>query len=502
MKKREGNGSGPPAPEIDLSHLNSARLRRQPPPIEDEEMTDLQRAVDEILAWFEIPDEQVHRIVDAFVEQASSALESPQPQGIPMLPSFVTSVPNGTEKGLCLACDLGGSNFRVCAVRLLGNSKHEITQKKWAVSQALMQSTADTFFAFLAEKVDSFLRAHISKDLDELAHDETLPMGFTFSFPVHQESLHSGTLVRWTKGYTVKGVVGKNVCALFQDQLDKRQLKVKVKALLNDTVGTLAARSYASGPSETTLLSFVVGTGTNAAYVERLARVKKCVLSQGVDEADDDRIMIINTEWGSFDNNLAVLKQNKYDEAVNAATWNPGIHMFEKQVSGMFLGELFRRVILDLQQRGLMLQTSCERQTEMLTTPWSTDTSVLSVLKGDTSEELLLVEAEFFDRFGYRTDFAERRAIKTVADAIGARSATLVATAIAGVLKLTDGLQRFEVVNFGANGSVMEFYPGYEAAIRAGLRRTFIGADEKRIVFSIEKDGGGVGAAVCAIMED
>jgi hexokinase len=32
-------------------------------------------------------------------------------------------------------------------------------------------------------------------------------LGFTFSFPVNQLSISSGTLIKWTKGFSINGAV-------------------------------------------------------------------------------------------------------------------------------------------------------------------------------------------------------------------------------------------------------------------------------------------------------
>jgi hexokinase len=32
-------------------------------------------------------------------------------------------------------------------------------------------------------------------------------LGFTFSFPVNQTSISSGTLIKWTKGFSINGTV-------------------------------------------------------------------------------------------------------------------------------------------------------------------------------------------------------------------------------------------------------------------------------------------------------
>lgn len=48
------------------------------------------------------------------------------------------------------------------------------------------------------------------------------PLGFTFSFPCHQEGLASARLTCWTKGFTCSGVVGEDVVKMLQRAIDER----------------------------------------------------------------------------------------------------------------------------------------------------------------------------------------------------------------------------------------------------------------------------------------
>ncbi len=132
---------------------------------------------------------------------------------------------------------------------------------------------------------------------------------------------------------------------MLQIEIDKLRLPVKVAALVNDTVGTLMARSYTSPGKTGTLLGAIFGTGTNGAYVEKLANLKKPL---GGDYDASTGEMVINTEWGSFDNQLNILPNTTWDIQLDQASVNPGIQMYEKRVSGMFLGEIVRLVIVDL----------------------------------------------------------------------------------------------------------------------------------------------------------
>lgn len=166
---------------------------------------------------------------------------------------------------------------------------------------------------------------------------------------MNQVGINKGLLMRWTKGFDIQDAVGKDVCALLQTEIDELHLPVKVAALVNDTVGTLMARSYASPGKTGTLLGAIFGTGTNGAYVEKLNKVTKLTNTKDVGEFDKSTgEMIVNTEWGSFDNSLRTLPNTPYDVELDEKSVNPGIQMFEKRVSGMFLGELLRLALVKL----------------------------------------------------------------------------------------------------------------------------------------------------------
>jgi hexokinase len=59
-----------------------------------------------------------------------------------------------------------------------------------------------------------------------------------------------------------------------------------------------------------------------------------------------------------------------------------------------------------------------------------------------------------------------------------------------------------EIVDIGVDGSLVEFYPGYEDYMRAAMRAVpEIGAvGERKIRIGIAKDGSGVGAALIALV--
>ncbi|KAF8540089.1 hypothetical protein BDD12DRAFT_881200 [Trichophaea hybrida] len=489
---------------------------------------------------FEYGAEGVRKGVKEFLRLMDVGLQN-DGEAMTMIPTYVTGVPNGTEKGVYLAIDLGGTNFRVCSVSLSGDTKLP-------------------YPILLPCKTGGIIREDTPRGPLSRRSRTLFATGFTFSFPVDQRAVNKGYLIRWTKGFDIADAIGKDVCELLQTEIDALGLPVKVAALVNDTVGTLMARSYESPGKSGTLLGAIFGTGTNGAYVEKLNKITK-MTKRGTQVEEHDTStgeMVVNTEWGSFDNALKVLPNTLYDRQLDENSVNPGIQMFEKRISGMFLGEILRNAILGLKKdAGLFSATEIPEEAP-LNVPWSVDTSVLSFVEADDTTDLsktkvILEEQLGIPAAGLHTE--EARAIKTLVHAIGKRSARLSAVPIAAIVLATGKIKpssepviipiqklslfeqgikavknafsgkppaaaipasgsvksdkdkaetkkELEVIDIGVDGSVVEFYPGFEKYVREALREVEeLGVEgEKRIRMGVAKDGSGVGAALIALI--
>ncbi|KAA8917357.1 hypothetical protein TRICI_000469 [Trichomonascus ciferrii] len=460
-------------------------------------MSGLQSATDEIVAGFEVNDESLKTMVEHFIWATEHGLRHHTDLGMPMIPTFVTSVPTGREQGTFLAIDLGGTNVRVCSVKLNGDSTYDIQQEKAAVPHELMVGHSIEFFDYMAAQLEAFLKKHHGEHLAREG-EERFKMGFTFSFPVDQTSLNRGTLIRWTKGFDIKDAVGQDVCLLLQNAIDRRKLPVHVAALVNDTVGTLMSRSYTKAREGHTLVGCIFGTGTNGAYSERIKAIPK--FDRAAHPEVTQKIMVINTEWGSFDNRLLKIPSTRFDVALNELTPNRGYHMFEKRISGMFLGELLRLVLAELRDSGLLFSDQGNGNGK-LDTPWSLDTSVPSLIDGDVSSGLVETERIVQTYLGFTTSADERAQIQRLAKAIGRRSARLSSIPLAGLILHTKAMEKFEGdVDIGADGSVVQFYPNFEKMVREALVATLGPDAASRVCLGIAKDGSGVGAALCALV--
>merc|ERR1712117_425878 len=67
------------------------------------------------------------------------------------------------------------------------------------------------------------------------------------------------------------------------------------------------------------------------------------------------RPLVVNTEWGAFgDNGELDFIKTKWDENVDQMSVNPGKQIFEKMISGMYMGELVRLVVEDMMKDDLI----------------------------------------------------------------------------------------------------------------------------------------------------
>ena len=102
----------------------------------------------------------------------------------------------------------------------IDSKKQEIFQDDQPVKipDEVKKSDEVTLFNFIADALIHFVR--------ERKIQQKLPLGFTFSFPVHQTGLTAGTLIQWTKDFTADGVVGKNIIELLRAAVNRRKVQL------------------------------------------------------------------------------------------------------------------------------------------------------------------------------------------------------------------------------------------------------------------------------------
>lgn len=435
-----------------------------------------EQAIAQIKQKFEVPTDYIQRIKEGMESEFKLGLSKPtgeKPSSIKMLPSFIDRIPTGHETGISYALDIGGSNLRTMKLELDGHGKVKtILIRKSSISHELQTGDADALFDFIA--------ASIGDVVDETA--ESNNFGFTFSFPVDQTDVSSGKLIKWTKGFQTKNVEGQDVVELLNNALERSGIRAKVTVLINDTVGTLISSAYDPSDGET-VAGVILGTGTNASYIESKANIEK------LETGEKEGVMVINTEWGNFDSPAySVLEPTEFDLTIDKNSPNFSCQHFEKMVSGMYLGEIVRLALVDFAEAGFF----SHRNSSYILTPYRFGTEFMSEIERDDTMQLIHVDA-FLKRIDINnTSYQERKLLKELCHAVALRSARLVSGAIAAIVDRMGKKDTKSVV--AIDGALFEHYPGYAGHIEQGLKE--IGYNN--VVLKLIKEGSGYGAAIAA----
>ncbi|KAI8553740.1 hypothetical protein RHMOL_Rhmol05G0039800 [Rhododendron molle] len=377
------------------------------------------------------PTGKLRQVADAMAVEMHAGLASEGGSKLKMIISYVDNLPTGDERGSFYALDLGGTNFRVLRVLLGGKEKRVAKQEFEEVSipPDLMIGTSEALFDFIADALKKFVDTE-GEDY-HLSPGRQRELGFTFSFPV-----------------------GEDIVGELTKSLERVGLDMRVAALVNDTIGTLAGGRY---DNPDVIAAVILGTGTNAAYVERAHAIPKW---HGLLPKSGE--MVINMEWGNF--RSSHLPLTEYDLAMDVDSLNPGEQIYEKIISGM--------------------------------------TPHMSAMHHDTSSDLKVVGSKLKDILEIsNTSLKTRKVIVELCEIISIRGARLAAAGILGVLKklgrdtVKEGEKQSSVI--ALDGGLYEHYTKFSNALESTLKE-LLGEASDSIVLTHSNDGSGVGAALLA----
>jgi hexokinase len=236
----------------------------------------------------------------------------------------------------------------------------------------------------------------------------------------------------------------------------------------------------------------IFGTGCNAAYMEDCGSIPKIAHLN----LPPDMPMAINCEYGAFDNEHVVLPLTPYDVIIDETSPRPGQQAFEKMIAGLYLGEIFRLVIVDLHEnKNLIFQ---KQDISALKKPYTLDASFLSFIEEDPFENLQETHDMFESRLKITATKPELELCRRLAELIGTRAARLSACGVAAICKK----KGYESCHVGADGSVFNKYPHFKQRGAQALREILDWPKGKRdpVVLSSAEDGSGVGAALIAAL--
>ncbi len=402
-------------------------------------------------------------------------------------PTYIRILPNGKEKGQFLALDLGGTNFRVLLIEIGEDQKFAMESKVYPIPAEIMVGTGEQLFDHIADCLVDFVITHG-------VQDKHLPLGFTFSFPTRQEGLARGILTKWTKGFNCSGVVDHDVVGLLKDAIHRHSSNVKIDvcAVLNDTTGCLMSCAWKESRCR---IGLILGTGTNACYIERIEAIQtieECCKLEGPPQ------MIINTEWGAFgDNKELEFIRTKWDQAVDAGSLNPGKQTFEKMISGMYIGELARLILVDMISEDLMFNNIANR--DILRQWGKFGTHYISEIEADPVGEYQRCRTVLQEIFGQHATFTDEdcSALRYICELISRRAGFMVAAGVSALLKRMD----YKDVVVAIDGSLFRYHPHFANVMRSRIQQ-MMGIDYS-FDLMLSTDGSGRGAAlVAAVLED
>jgi hexokinase len=325
--------------------------------------------------------------------------------------------------------------------------------------------TADEFFRTLA----SYIRALAEK---------TGRIGFCFSYPTDILPDRDGRLIHLTKEIKAPELVGK---LIGRSLLEVLGTPGKHLVLLNDTVSTLLAGKSASlTRSFDSFIGFILGTGTNTAYIEKNKEILKNR------DLNPGRSQIINIESGNF----SKAARTDLDKVFDNTTTDPGKYTFEKMFSGRYIG-------------GLCLTILRAAASEGVFSPGSS--GAISRLTGLSSNDVnLFVSGRGKEKNVLSDCFPDHRNRETglqITNTVIGRAAKLAAGNLSAViLKTGKGRSPESPVLITIEGSV--FYKLHN--LRSGFEtclKEYLDGDNKRYYEFIEVQHSSlIGAALAALI--
>ncbi|XP_042355881.1 hexokinase HKDC1-like [Plectropomus leopardus] len=440
------------------------------------------KKVDRFLYAMRLHDDQLSDISARFQAEMKKGLsaESNAAAAVKMLPTHVRSTPDGSEKGQFLVLDLGGSRFKVLQVKVregmgIRRGGVEMEEKTYPIPKELLIGRGTELFDHVSESLKDFMHEK------NISMEKKHPLAFTFSFPCEQSALNQGSLLNWSKNYRPRGLLGKDVVQTLRGAIDRTGgMDIELLAMVNDTVATMMTCGFDDQYCE---VGLIIGTGTNACYMEELRHVDLVV--------GDEGRMCVNTEWGGFGDDGALKDYiTEFDKEVDAASSNPGKQIFEKMVSGMYLGELVRLVVLKMAKLGLLFEG---RVSEALKTKGKITTAHVAAMEqyknGLNNTKNILTDLDL------NPTFDDCVAVQHVSTIVSFRSSNLVAAGLAAILtriKQNRNLRTFRIT-VGVDGTLYKTHPQYPKRLHKVVRRLL---PECQVRFVLSDRGSSKGAAL------
>lgn len=263
----------------------------------------------------------IEKNCERFIEEMKNGL-SGSGSSLRMIPTYISAGSRIPVNEKVIVLDAGGTNFRVSVVRFDDQRKAVIESfKKYPMPGTDGPVTKDEFFAKIVEYMAPVL-------------NKSDKIGFCFSYATEPTADKDCKILELGKQISVEGLVGENLGGALKAALRRNGYDGdKTIIILNDSIATLlGGKALAEERRFDSYIGFILGTGTNSCYSERVENIGK--LKKAGTFAGDS--MIINIESGGYSG----FPRGVIDEMVDRTTIDPGRDAFEKMVSGRYQGGL------------------------------------------------------------------------------------------------------------------------------------------------------------------
>lgn len=165
------------------------------------------------------------------------------------------------------------------------------------------------------------------------------------------------------------------------------------------------------------------------------------------------------------------------------------LQIFEKLISGMYLGEIVRRVLVKMAEESAVFGESVPPK---LTTPYSLRSPDMAAMHQDTSQDYQVVEQKLREIFEIKSSTpAVREMVTEICDVVAERGARLVGAGIVGIVKKMGRVANRKSV-ITVEGGLYEHYRIYRNYLHSSVWE-MLGSDLSDNVI-IEHSHGGSGA--------
>lgn len=335
---------------------------------------------------------------ERFLGEMSAGLAR-SPSSILMLPTYLTHEGALPRDIPVAVIDAGGTNARVAKLTMTQAGPSIEGLDIFPMPGSKGEVGRQEFFDLLAHRLLPFVK-------------DCAAIGFCFSFPAQITPERDGRVLYFDKEVQVADSKGMLLMEGLAATLGGMGVPNLHGVVLNDTVAALLGGvSQTDSAAWDGFIGLIWGTGINVCYSEPTDQLA------GLTDVHTSS-MLINTESGSFDR----LAPGDFDRELDAASRDPGRHLYEKMVSGAYLGEVLRFTLAGAAREGLLNPDFAAL--ERLDT-WQADAFAAQPL-GDNPLAHLCRDAR------------ERETVWQLTDALHLRAARLVCANLAAVLLRTD----------------------------------------------------------------